>query len=224
VIWLTGGADSPFRPGFEPGIQSLVGEGYAVIAPNLRGANGYGKSYARLDEGRAREDAVKDIGALLVWLRGQSSLDAGHVVVAGAGYGGYLALSALGAFGDRLSAAVDAAGIVDFVGLIADAPAYRQSELRRQFGDERDPDTRVYLRRISPLTNAERISKPVLILQGKNDAEVPESQSQEMVNRLRSRGADVRYLLADDEGHEFVKDRDRKVYWETIAAFLASLR
>lgn len=223
VIWLTGGADSPFRPGFNPEIQCLVGEGYAVIAPNLRGSTGYGKSYAALDEGRTREDAVKDIGALLVWVRGQKTLDADHVVVAGAGYGGYLALSALADFGDRLRGAIDAAGIVDFVGLISDAPSFRQSELRRQFGDEREPETRIYLRRIAPLSNAERMTKPVLILQGKNDPEVPENQSQEMVNRLRSRGADVRYLLADDEGHTFQKERNRQVCWETIVAFLASL-
>lgn len=223
VIWLTGGVDSPFRPGFNPEIQCLVGEGYAVIAPNLRGSNGYGKSYAALDEGRSREDAVKDIGALLVWLRGQKTLDADHVVVAGAGYGGYLALGALADFGDRLRGAIDAAGIVDFVGLISDAPSFRQGELRKQFGDERDPETRIYLRRISPLSNGERMTKPVLILQGKNDPEVPENQSQEMVNRLRSRGADVRYLLVDDEGHSFRKLRNRQVYWETIVAFLASL-
>ncbi len=224
VIWLTGGADSPFRPGFNADIQCLVSEGYAVIAPNLRGSAGYGKSYAALDEGRSRQDAVKDIGALLVWVRGQKTLDADHVVVAGAGYGGYLALSALADFGDRLRGAIDAAGIVDFVGLIDAAPSVRQNELRKQFGDERDPETRIYLRRISPLANGERMTKPVLILQGKNDPEVPESQSQEMVNRLRSRGADVRYLLADDEGHGFQKQRNRQVYWETIVGFLASLR
>jgi dipeptidyl aminopeptidase/acylaminoacyl peptidase len=226
LILLGGqGDDGEFRPGFDPWIQYLVTQlGFAVIAPNLRGASGYGKSYAALGEGMAREDSVKDIGALIVWLRAQGDFDAERVVVAGASYGGYLALDALANFGDRLRGAVDFGGISDFVAWIADAPGYRQEERRRQFGDERDPDTRAYLRRISPLTNAERIAKPVLIVQGKNDPDVPEAQSQDLVNRLRSRGADVRLLLADDEGSDFRRRRDRVIYCAAVAEFLQSVR
>jgi dipeptidyl aminopeptidase/acylaminoacyl peptidase len=227
VLVLLGGRGEghEFRPGFDPWLQYLVTElGFAVIAPNLRGASGYGKSYAALDGGRAREDAVKDIGALLVWLRAQGSFDADRVVVAGQSYGGYLALDALANFGDRLRGAIDFGGIGDFVAFVGDAPAYRQDERRREFGDERDPDTRAYLRRISPLTQAERISKPVLIVQGKNDPEVPEAQSEDMVNRLRSRGADVRYLLVGDAGRDLTQRRDRAIYGATVAEFLQSLR
>jgi dipeptidyl aminopeptidase/acylaminoacyl peptidase len=225
VLLLGSGEQREFRPGFDPWIQYLVTElGFAVIAPNLRGASGYGKSYAAQGEGRAREDAVKDIGALLVWLRAQGNFDAEHVVIAGQGYGGYLALEALANFGDRLRGAIDFGGITDFVALLTDAPAYAQDERRRRFGDERDPDTRAYLRRISPLTNPERIAKPVLIVQGKNDPDVPETQSQDMVNRLRSRGADVRLLLADDEGGDFRQRRNRVIYCAVVAEFLQSLR
>jgi dipeptidyl aminopeptidase/acylaminoacyl peptidase len=226
LVLLDGrGDERKFRPDFDPWLEYLVTElGYAVIAPNLRGVSGYGKSYAALGTGRAREDAVKDIGALLVWLRAQPNFDAAHVVVLGESYGGYLALDALANFGDRLRGAVDVGGITDFVALIGDAPAYRQDELRREFGDERDPDTRAYLRRISPLSNAERIAKPVLIVQGKNDADVPEAQSEDLVNRLRSRGADVRFLRLDDAGRGFGQRHERAVYCATVAEFLASLR
>jgi dipeptidyl aminopeptidase/acylaminoacyl peptidase len=74
------------------------------------------------------------------------------------------------------------------------------------------------------LTNPERIAKPVLIVQGKNDPDVPETQSQDMVNRLRSRGADVRLLLADDEGGDFRQRRNRDIYCAVVAEFLQSLR
>ncbi len=87
-------------------IQYVVNElGFTVAAPNVRGSAGYGKSYAALDNGTLREDAVKDVGALLVWLGLQSGIDAKHIVVSGESYGGYLALAALVNYGDRLRAA-----------------------------------------------------------------------------------------------------------------------
>lgn len=225
LILFDGGAERRFRSGFEPWIQYLAGElGFAVVVPNLRGSAGYGKSYAAASDGRAREDAIKDIGALLVWLRAQSEFDAEHIAVAGEGYGGYLALAALVNYGDRLRGGVDVGGICDFVDWLASVPAPRQEQLRREFGDERDPEIRGYLRRISPLAAAERIGKPLLVVQGANDAEVPAAQSEAMVNRLRSRGADVHYLLIKDAGHDLGTQHDREVTGAVEAEFLRTLR
>jgi dipeptidyl aminopeptidase/acylaminoacyl peptidase len=225
LILFGGGNERQFRPGFDPWIQYLAGElGFAVIAPNLRGSPGYGKTYAASSDGRAREDAVKDIGALLVWLRAQSEFDAGHIAVAGEGYGGYLALAALVNYGDRLRGAIDVGGIADFVAWLGSAPSPRQEQLRREFGDERDADTRGYLRRISPLTGADRIAKPVLIVQGRNDVEVSASQSEDLFNRLRSRGADVRYLLIKPAGQDLGTAQEREVVRAAEAQFLDSLR
>src|SRR5271166_2094264 len=108
LILLRGAEHGQFRPGFDPWIQYLVNElGFAVVAPNVRGAAGYGKSFAALDAGRLREDAVKDLGALLVYLRAQSNFDAERVFVAGESYGGYLALGALVNFSERLRGGID---------------------------------------------------------------------------------------------------------------------
>jgi dipeptidyl aminopeptidase/acylaminoacyl peptidase len=225
LVLFDGGTERRFRPRFDPWIQYVVRElGFAVVAPNLRGSSGYGKTYAASGDGRAREDEIKDIGALLVWLRGQGEFDAEHIAVAGEGYGGYLALAALVNYGDRLRGAVDVGGISDFVSWLGSAPAPRQEQLRREFGDERDADGRSFLRRISPLSGADRIGKPLLIIQGGNDAEVPAEQSQDMVNRLRSRGADVRYLLIKKAGHSFTKQRDRALARTAEAQFLGGLR
>jgi dipeptidyl aminopeptidase/acylaminoacyl peptidase len=225
LVLFDGGTERRFRPRFDPWIQYVVRElGFAVVAPNLRGSSGYGKTYAASGDGHAREDEIKDIGALLVWLRGQGEFDAEHIAVAGEGYGGYLALAALVNYGDRLRGAVDVGGISDFVSWLGSAPAPRQEQLRREFGDERDADGRGFLRRISPLSGADRIGKPLLIVQGGNDGEVPAEQSQDMVNRLRGRGADVRYLLIKKAGHTFTKQRDRELARTAEAQFLAGLR
>jgi dipeptidyl aminopeptidase/acylaminoacyl peptidase len=224
LVSLHGGAESQFRPGFDPWLQYVVNElGFSVVAPNLRGSRGYGRTYLALDEGQLREDAVKDIGALLVWLSLQGAFDAKHVVVSGDSYGGYLALATLANFGERVRGGVDMGGMVDFVAFLANTAPYRQNQSRAEYGDERDPDMRAFLRRISPMTNAERITRPVLIVHGKNDPRVPASQAEQMVYRLRGKGGEVWYLQANDEGHEFRKKTNRDAYYEAFAQFLISL-
>jgi dipeptidyl aminopeptidase/acylaminoacyl peptidase len=221
LLMLHDAPDTQFRPRFDPWIAYVVNElGYAVLAPNVRGSSGYGRSYAALDKGMLREDAVKDVGALLVWLGLDPRFDAKHIVVSG----GYLALATLVNYGDRLRGAVDFAGVTDYVGLMSTTAPYLQSRARAEFGDERDVDTRAYLRRISPLTGADRISRPLLEVHGKNDPSVPISQSEELANRLRSRGGTVWFLRAADEGHVFGKQENREAYYRTFAEFLTSLR
>jgi len=225
LIVLHGGPESQFRPGFDPWIEYLVNElGFAVVAPNVRGSSGYGREYLALDNGVLREDAVKDIGALIVWIGLQSTFDAKHVVVAGGSYGGYLALATLVNYSDRLRGGVDVAGIADFVSFLSNTAPYRQNLRRAEYGDERDPEMRSFLRRISPLTNAERITRPLLVVQGKNDPRVPVSEAEAIVNTVRAKGGEVWYLLAADEGHGYRKKQNRDAYYRTFAQFLMSLR
>lgn len=225
LLVLHGGPEAQMRPSFSPWFQYLVNElGYAVVAPNVRGSSGYGKSYMALDNGMLREDAVKDVGALLVWISLQPNFDAKHVVVSGGSYGGYLSLATMVNYSDRLKGGVDVAGIGDFVTFLTNTAPYRQNQRRAEYGDERDPDMRAFLRRISPLTNADRISKPLLVVHGKNDPRVPVSEAEQIVNRLRARGGDVWYLLAADEGHGYRKKQNLDVYYQVFAQFLSSLK
>jgi dipeptidyl aminopeptidase/acylaminoacyl peptidase len=221
LIALHGGPESQFRPGFDPWLEFVVNElGFAVVAPNVRGSSGYGKSYLALDNGMLRQDAVKDIGALLVWLSLQNGFDAKRVVVSGGSYGGYLTLATMVDFSQRLRGGVDLAGIADFVSFLTNTAPYRRDQRRAEYGDERDPDMRAFLRRISPLTNAERISRPLLIVHGRNDPRVPLSEAEQIVNRVRSKGGEVWYLEAVDEGHGFRKKQNRDAYFRTFAQFL----
>jgi len=221
LVVLHAGPEAQFRPGFDPWIQYLVNElGYAVVAPNVRGSSGYGKTNLAQGRGTLREDAVKDVGALLVWVELQAGFDSKHVVVSGDSYGGYLALATMVNFSDRLRGGVDVAGMTDFISFLTSTAPYAQDQRRAEYGDERDPDMRAYLRRISPLTNADRILKPLLIVQGKNDARVPASEADQLVNRLRSKGGEVWYLLVSDEGHGFHRKQNRDAYYRTFAQFL----
>jgi dipeptidyl aminopeptidase/acylaminoacyl peptidase len=222
---LHGGPEAQARPDFSPWFQYVVNElGFAVVVPNVRGSTGYGKTYMSLDNGQLREDAVKDVGALLVWIGLQSNFDPKHVVVSGGSYGGYLSLATLVNYSDRLKGGVDVAGIGDFVSFLTNTAPYRQNQRRAEYGDERDAEMRAYLRRISPLTNVERIARPLLVVHGKNDPRVPVSEAEQIVNRVRAKGGEVWYLLAADEGHGYRKKQNVDVYYRIFAQFLTTLK
>ena len=224
VIDIHGGPESQYRPGWSAFTQFLVHElGYAVIAPNVRGSSGYGLDYLALDDGKLREDAVRDIGSLLVWIGLQPDLDRSRVVVMGGSYGGYMTLASLATYSDRLAGGIDLVGISNFVTFLEKTSPYRRDLRRAEYGDERDPEMRVLLQRISPLTNAASIRKPVLVVQGLNDPRVPASESEQMVWRIRANGGEAWYLMAKDEGHGFRKKGNRDAYLETAVQFLQRL-
>jgi len=224
IINIHGGPESQYRPDFDAFTQFLVNElGYVVIAPNVRGSSGYGKNFLALDNGVLREDAVKDIGSLLVWIGVQRDLDRDRVVVMGGSYGGYMALASLVAYNDRLRGGIDVVGISNFVTFLSGTSAYRRDLRRAEYGDERDPQMRGFLSRISPLTNAASIRRPLLVVQGLNDPRVPRAESEQLVARIRAGGGEVWYLAAKDEGHGFRKKTNRDFYLRTAALFLQRL-
>jgi dipeptidyl aminopeptidase/acylaminoacyl peptidase len=135
-----------------------------------------------------------------------------------------MALAALVNYSERLRGAVAMAPITDFIGFLsATAPESRDAS-REEYGDERDADGRLFLRRISPLINADRITRPVLIAHGKNDRRVPIAQSDQLVLRLRARNQTVWYLKATDESGSFARWQNRAAYYRAFAEFLSSVR
>lgn len=224
VVRIHGGPEGQFEPDFSSITQYLVNElGAAVVAPNVRGSSGYGKSYLGLDNGFKREDSVKDIGALLDWIEKQSGLDEDRVVVYGGSYGGYMVLASMTHYNDRLLGGVDVVGISNFVTFLENTKDYRRDLRRAEYGDERDPEMRKHLEKISPANHAARIDKPLLVVQGANDPRVPMSESEQMVETIRENGGEVWYLLAKDEGHGFAKQDNREVYYQTMMTFLNEL-
>ncbi|TXB63420.1 S9 family peptidase [Phaeodactylibacter luteus] len=221
LIYIHGGPESQFRPGFLPTFQYYMAElGLAVIAPNVRGSSGYGKRYLELDNGYRREDSVRDIGALLDWIGQQPELDTSRVAVMGGSYGGYMVLASMIHYGDRLSCGVDVVGISNFVTFLENTKPYRRDLRRVEYGDERDPDMRRHLEEISPTSHAHRITKPMLIVQGQNDPRVPASEAEQILKAIRSSGGEAWYMLARDEGHGFRKKTNRDAFNQAVALFL----
>jgi dipeptidyl aminopeptidase/acylaminoacyl peptidase len=221
LINCHGGPAVQRRPYFSYLTQFYLHEmGIAVVAPNIRGSSGYGKEFMMLDDGYRREDAVKDIEALLDWIEEQPQLDAGRVAIKGGSYGGYMTLASMVHYSDRLRCGIDELGISNFVTFLENTGKYRQDVRRTEYGDERDPQMREFLNRISPLTNAHKIKKPVLIFQGLQDPRVPVSEAEQIVKAIRNNGVDVWYILAQDEGHGFGKKSNRNFYQQALVLFL----
>ena len=221
LIYIHGGPESQYRPYFNPLIHYVLMElGVAVVAPNVRGSDGYGKSYLLLDNGMKRENSVKDIGSLLDWIKTQKDLDASRVVVYGGSYGGFMVLASLVSYSDRLRAGVDWVGISNFVTFLKNTKAYRRDLRRAEYGDERDPAMRKYLEGVSPMTHIDKINTPLFVLQGANDPRVPRSEAEQLVNALRKKGKEVWYLLAANEGHGFRKKANRDMAYLLTALFL----
>ncbi len=225
LINIHGGPEAQAQPIFSISTQQWAVElGYAVIAPNVRGSTGYGKTYVALDNGYQREDSVKDIGALLDWIATQPDLDASRVVLIGGSYGGYMVLAAMTHYNDRLRGAIDIVGVSNFVTFLESTAEYRRDLRRPEYGDERDPKMRAFLQKISPLNNAGKINKPMLIVQGQNDPRVPFTESEQMVAKIRSNGSEVWYLLGLNEGHGFAKRENVDYYQWAVALFLEKLK
>jgi len=213
IVDIHGGPEEQYRPGFLNEDNYLVNDlGIVKIYPNVRGSSGYGKLFLSLDNGVRREDAVKDIGALLDWIKTQPDLDAERVLVEGVSYGGYLALASSCTYGDRIRGAISDSGISNLASFVEHTEGWRRELQRSEFGDERDSKLREFMERTAPLNNTAKIKTPLLIIQGKNDPRVPAADAARLVTATKDR-IPVWYILAKDEGHGFMKlsNRDYRV-------------
>jgi dipeptidyl aminopeptidase/acylaminoacyl peptidase len=221
IISIHGGPESQFRPTFSPTIQYWVNElGVAVIAPNVRGSSGFGRTFLSLDNAERREDSVRDIGALLDWIATQPDLDPSRVVVYGGSYGGYMVLASMVHYNDRLAGAVNIVGISNFVTFLENTSGYRRDLRRVEYGDERDPAMRATLQAISPLTNINRVTRPMFIIHGANDPRVPVSEAEQVTRAIRANGGNVWTMIAADEGHGFRKRNNQEAQREAETLFL----
>ena len=221
VIFIHGGPEAQARPKFSGLAQFLVREeGMAVVIPNVRGSNGYGKTYLSLDDGFKREDSVRDIGAVLDHIAADPQLDEERVAVRGGSYGGYMVLASLVMHGDRIKAGIDNVGISNFVTFLENTKAYRRDLRRVEYGDERDPEMRAHLEAISPTARASEIRSALMVSHGANDPRVPVGEAEQIVSAVRENGHEVWLMVALDEGHGFRKKTNRDLFYELTVLFL----
>ncbi|HKC62946.1 MAG TPA: S9 family peptidase [Pyrinomonadaceae bacterium] len=218
IVSVHGGPEGQEQPGFSAIYQYFLSRGYAILAPNVRGSTGYGKTYTHLDDVRKREDSVKDLAAAVEWLKAQGGADPRHIAVMGGSYGGYMTLAAITLFPDLWAAAVDTVGIANFESFLKNTSGYRRKLREVEYGSlEHDLD---FLRSISPLSRVARIKTPLMIIAGKNDPRVPYTEAEQMVKALRERNAIVEYKLFEDEGHGVAKLSNRLIVYPLMADFL----
>lgn len=221
VVDIHGGPEGQARPEFMGRDNYLMSElGVAMILPNVRGSTGFGKTFSLLDNGCLREDTYKDIAALFDWVAARPDLDASRVMVQGGSYGGHMTLAVATFYSDRIRCAVDVVGPSNLVTFLENTSGYRQDLRRVEYGDERDPKMRAFLEKIAPMTNAEKIKKPLFVVQGYNDPRVPRSESEQMVARIRKTGTPVWYLMAKDEGHGFARKSNRDYEFYATVLFM----
>lgn len=218
VVWH-GGPEGQSRPNYSSIIQLLVNEfGMAVLMPNVRGSDGYGKAFLAMDNGVKREQSLKDIGATLDWIARQPELDASRIGIYGGSYGGYMTLATLAFYPDRIRAGVDVVGISNIVSFLENTQAYRRDLRRAEYGDERVAEVRAVLERISPLNYVSQIKAALFVQQGKNDPRVPQSEAEQVVRAVREGGRDCWYVLGLNEGHGFAKKENRD--WALVATLM----
>ena len=221
IVNIHGGPEGQSRPAYLGRNNYFMNElGLAMLFPNVRGSTGFGKTFSKLDNGMLREDSVKDIGALLDWIQTRPDLDADRIMVTGGSYGGFMTLASAVAYNDRIRCSLDVVGISNFVSFLEKTEAYRRDLRRVEYGDERDPKMREFLIKISPLTNAAKITKPLFVIQGANDPRVPRNESEQMVGVVRKNGGPVWFLMAKDEGHGFAKKRNQDFQFYATIEFM----
>jgi dipeptidyl aminopeptidase/acylaminoacyl peptidase len=219
LVQIHGGPEGQAQPYFSGTTQFYLNElGIAVLVPNVRGSSGYGKTYLKLDNAELRDDSVKDIGAMLDWIKQQPELDASRVAVSGGSYGGFMVLASLVKFGDRIKAGIDNVGICNFNTFLKNTAAYRVDLRRAEYGDERDEKMRAIFEQISPANHADKIVSALLVAHGRNDPRVPFSEAEQIAAKVRANGRSVWTVFADNEGHGFAK-KDNADYLRAVEAW-----
>ncbi len=221
MVVVHGGPEGQSRPGFLGRSNYFMNEmGVTLIFPNIRGSSGFGKTFLKLDNGFLREDSYKDLAALVTWIKTQPDLDSDRIMITGGSYGGHATLAMTTHYPDLFRCALSVVGMSNLVTFLENTEEYRRDLRRVEYGDEREPEMRMFLEKIAPVNLAHQVKKPLFIVQGANDPRVPARESRQMVDRVRKQGVPVWYLLANDEGHGFSKKKNQDYQFYLTVMFV----
>jgi dipeptidyl aminopeptidase/acylaminoacyl peptidase len=220
LVWVHGGPEAQARPQYDALHQCLLAHGVALLVPNIRGSSGYGRAW----QTRVYRDwggiDLEDLAAADAWLAGQPWAAADKIAVAGGSYGGFAALSCITRLPDLWAAGVSMYGPANLNTLATAMPPSWAGTVAAHFGDPSDPAVAEDLRRRSPLTYADQIAAPLLVIQGANDPRTLRAESDQIIEAARANGADVGYIVFGDERHGFTaRDNDIRAH-DAIASFL----
>ncbi|MFI1771308.1 S9 family peptidase [Thalassobellus citreus] len=222
MVWVHGGPGGQTRQGFRSLIQYMVNHGYAVLAVNNRGSSGYGKTFYQMDDLNHGEKDLQDCVEGKNWLATQSEIDAEKIGIIGGSYGGYMTMAALTYTPEEFDVGVNLFGVTNWIRTLKSIPPYWESfreSLYLELGDPFSADS-IRLKRISPLFHTDKVTKPLIVLQGAKDPRVLQVESDEIVAGVRKNGVPVEYVLFEDEGHGFVKKENQIESYSRILKFL----
>ncbi|MEM9303524.1 MAG: S9 family peptidase, partial [Pseudomonadota bacterium] len=207
VLDFHGGPEGQERPTFNATIQALLSQGIGVLAPNVRGSSGFGKTFVNLDNGILRKDAVRDIKASTDFLIGEGIADPDRLGIMGGSYGGYMVMAGLAEYPDLFAAGANLFGVVNFKTFFENTEPWMAAISTVEYGD---PETEAdMLAELSPINKVDQVKAPTIVLHGANDTNVPVVEAEQVVDSLRQRDVPVKYVLFPDEGHGWSKTENR---------------
>jgi dipeptidyl aminopeptidase/acylaminoacyl peptidase len=221
LVWVHGGPGGQTRRQYSAAIQYLVNHGYVLLGINNRGSSGYGKTFNTADDHKHGREPLWDCVAAKKYLQSLPYVDGARIGIVGGSYGGYMVLAALAFQPDAFDAGVDVFGVSNWIRTLESIPKWWESERQALYKEIGDPEKeRDYLREISPLFHADRIRRPLLVVQGANDPRVIKPESDDIVAAVKKNGVPVEYVVLPDEGHGFSKKANQITAWRAVLDFL----
>ena len=222
LVWVHGGPGGQSRMNFNPLIQYLTNQGYAVLAVNNRGSSGYGKTFYKLDDKNHGENDLKDCIWGKKWLQELEYIDQERIGIIGGSYGGYMTMAAMTFTPDEFKVGVNIFGVTNWIRTLKSIPSYWEASRKALYDELGDPYSAdsIRLKKISPLFHASNVKNPVMVLQGANDPRVLQIESDEIVAELQKNKIPVEYVIFDDEGHGFRKKENQLEGYRKIKNFL----
>ena len=218
VLAIHGGPEAQEKPLYQPLYQYLLSRGIAVLATNIRGSTGYGKSYQRLVQRDWGGGDMQDWEHAVKWLGEQDWVEKEKIGVYGGSYGGFAVLTCVTRLPQYWAAAVDIFGPSNLVTFAKAVPPTWKRFIARFVGD---PETEAdFLMERSPITYVENVQAPLLVIQGATDPRVVKGESDQLVEKLESLGREVEYVVFDDEGHGFTKRQNELKAYSLSAGWL----
>lgn len=206
IVRVHGGPGGQARMPYSAGVQFLVNHGYAVLDVNNRGSSGYGKTFFKADDQKHGREPLWDCVEAKKYLQTLDYVDGKKIGIMGGSYGGYMVLAALAFKPEEFNAGVDIFGVSNWVRTLQSIPPYWEAQRKSLYTEIGDPNTQLdMLKEISPLFHADKITKPLLVLQGANDPRVIKPESDEIVDAIKKKKGVVEYVVFDNEGHGFTK-------------------
>ena len=221
LVLVHGGPGGQTRVGYSPLTQYLVNHGYVVLGVNNRGSSGYGKTFFTSDDGKHGREPLWDCVEAKKYLASLGYVDEKKIGIAGGSYGGYMVLAALAFKPEEFAVGVDLFGVSNWVRTLQSIPPYWESFRKSLYKEIGDPSKDLEnLRAVSPLFHADKIVKPLIVLQGANDPRVIKPESDEIVENIKKRNGVVEYVLFDNEGHGFTKKANEIRAYKAVLDFL----